>query len=69
LHTRKGDLENNDAPNRHFLEMPGDRRWSDRRSLNHKLCWLGSGIVLLVTHSAPYEKSKSLGSDWISLRG
>ena len=34
------------------------------RSLNHKLCRLGIGsrLILLMTLSAPYEKSKSLGS-------
>jgi hypothetical protein len=31
------------------------------RSLNHKLCQLGIGGCFL-TPSAPYEKSKSLGS-------
>ena len=32
------------------------------RSLNHKLCRLGIGGQLLPLPSAPYEKSKSLGS-------
>ncbi len=32
------------------------------RSLNHKLCRLGIGARCLMTASAPYEKSKSLGS-------
>ena len=33
------------------------------RSLNHKLCRLGIGSRLIkMTLSAPYEKSKSLGS-------
>ena len=32
------------------------------RSLNHKLCRLGIGSRYLMTLSAPYEKSKSLGS-------
>ena len=32
------------------------------RSLNHKLCRLGIGGVSITTPSAPYEKSKSLGS-------
>ena len=32
------------------------------RSLNHKLCRLGIGSRRLLTLSAPYEKSKSLGS-------
>ena len=33
------------------------------RSLNHKLCRLGiGGRFFLMTPSAPYEKSKSLGS-------
>ena len=32
------------------------------RSLNHKLCRLGIGGPSLLTPSAPYEKSKSLGS-------
>ena len=33
-----------------------------RRSLNHKLCQLEMGSRLFMTLSAPYEKSKSLGS-------
>ena len=33
-----------------------------RRSLNHKLCQLGIGRCLFTTLSAPYEKSKHLGS-------
>ena len=33
-----------------------------RRSLNHKLCRLGIGRCYILTRSAPYEKSKSLGS-------
>ncbi len=32
------------------------------RSLNHKLCRLGIGGCFSTTPSAPYEKSKSLGS-------
>jgi|EP00953_Heterococcus_sp_UTEX-ZZ885_P001591 hypothetical protein len=32
------------------------------RSLNHKLCRLGIGGRLSMTPSAPFEKSKSLGS-------
>jgi hypothetical protein len=32
------------------------------RSLNHKLCRLGIGRRCFLTWSAPYEKSKSLGS-------
>ena len=32
------------------------------RSLNHKLCRLGIGGIVLHNPSAPYEKSKSLGS-------
>ena len=32
------------------------------RSLNHKLCRLGIGGPSFWTPSAPYEKSKSLGS-------
>ena len=32
------------------------------RSLNHKLCRLGIGRRYYMTRSAPYEKSKSLGS-------
>jgi hypothetical protein len=32
------------------------------RSLNHKLCRLGIGGRFYPTPSAPYEKSKSLGS-------
>ncbi len=32
------------------------------RSLNHKLCRLGIGGPYFCTPSAPYEKSKSLGS-------
>ena len=33
-----------------------------RRSLNHKLCRLGIGRCYFLTRSAPYEKSKFLGS-------
>ena len=33
-----------------------------RRSLNHKLCRLGIGNDGITILSAPYEKSKSLGS-------
>jgi len=41
----------------------GDRRRSDTVvSLNHKLCRLGIGRDSFLTRSAPYEKSKSLGS-------
>ena len=32
------------------------------RSLNHKLCRLGIGGRISMSLSAPYEKSKSLGS-------
>ena len=32
------------------------------RSLNHKLCRLGIGGCSISTPSAPYEKSKCLGS-------
>jgi hypothetical protein len=32
------------------------------RSLNHKLCRLGIGGCFFLTPSAPYEKSKCLGS-------
>jgi hypothetical protein len=32
------------------------------RSLNHKLCRLGIGGRLCMAPSAPFEKSKSLGS-------
>jgi hypothetical protein len=32
------------------------------RSLNHKLCRLGIGGRLITAPSAPFEKSKSLGS-------
>ena len=33
-----------------------------RRSLNHKLCRLGIGGMSFMHASAPYEKSKFLGS-------
>jgi len=33
-----------------------------RRSLHHKLCRLEIGGCLLITPSAPFEKSKFLGS-------
>jgi hypothetical protein len=33
-----------------------------RRSLNHKLCRLGIGRCYFLTRSAPFEKSKFLGS-------
>ena len=33
-----------------------------RRSLYHKLCRLGIGDRFFMASSAPYEKSKSLGS-------
>ena len=33
-----------------------------RRSLNHKLCRLGIGRWFFMPRSAPYEKSKFLGS-------
>ncbi|GMC26307.1 unnamed protein product [Saccharomyces cerevisiae] len=55
------------------LKLKGSRRPSGLRktssmtnSLAHRTTWLrsdlGSGGVFLMTHSAPYEKSKSLGS-------
>jgi len=37
-----------------------------RRSLNHKLCRLGIGRCYFLTRSAPYDKSKCLGS-WGSM--
>ncbi len=43
-------------------ESRGSKMIRYHRSLNHKLCRLGIGGCFL-TPSAPYEKSKSLGSE------
>ncbi|RPA70766.1 rRNA intron-encoded homing endonuclease, partial [Ascobolus immersus RN42] len=43
-------------------KVRGSKTIRYRRSLNHKLCRLGIGRDSILTRSAPYEKSKSLGS-------
>ncbi|KAI0854479.1 hypothetical protein F4860DRAFT_508188 [Xylaria cubensis] len=43
-------------------KVRGSKTIRYRRSLNHKLCRLGIGRCYFLTRSAPYEKSKSLGS-------
>ena len=43
-------------------KVKGSKTIRYRRSLNHKLCRLEIGGRYLTTPSAPYEKSKSLGS-------
>ncbi|KAJ5807264.1 hypothetical protein N7447_011176, partial [Penicillium robsamsonii] len=43
-------------------KVRGSKTIRYRRSLNHKLCRLGIGRDSIMTRSAPYEKSKFLGS-------
>ncbi|KAJ5083117.1 hypothetical protein N7456_012544 [Penicillium angulare] len=43
-------------------KVRGSKTIRYRRSLNHKLCRLGIGRDSMMTRSAPYEKSKFLGS-------
>ena len=43
-------------------KVRGSKTIRYRRSLNHKLCRLGIGRCYFLTRSAPYEKSKCLGS-------
>ncbi|KAK0735980.1 hypothetical protein B0T21DRAFT_383664 [Apiosordaria backusii] len=48
------------------LEIRGSKTIRYRRSLNHKLYRLGIGRCYFLTRSAPYDKSKCLGS-WGSM--
>ncbi|KAL2014921.1 hypothetical protein VTK56DRAFT_6824 [Thermocarpiscus australiensis] len=47
-------------------KVRGSKTIRYRRSLNHKLCRLGIGRRYFLTRSAPYDKSKCLGS-WGSM--